>query len=304
MAKRDPIPEWLLERIAVGEIPEAHRDTVGAHLAVVGDGDSDSDSNSPAGDMAGDNDSDLARRLAELKQSNRDILAALPAEEVAREVARRHRVALAARPSADSLSERLSRSRSWLLGGGAMAGVAVAAVLFLFVLPQPGSIGAGDAGVSADAGEEGIRLKGDPGLVIYRKRGDTTEQLKRGEAARSGDLIRLAYVPNQARHGVIVSVDGSGVITLHFPDTPDGSTELATGGTVALDHAYELDDAPDFERFFFVTGDGPLDVEQVLDSASELVTLANREPQRVRTERLALPDNFKQWTFLLPKEPN
>ena len=50
----------------------------------------------------------------------------------------------------------------------------------------------------------------------------------------------------------LVSIDGRGVATLHFPDDVD-PTALAHGGAMALDHSYELDDAPGFERFLRVT---------------------------------------------------
>ena len=47
---------------------------------------------------------------------------------------------------------------------------------------------------------------------------------------------------------MIVSYDGRGVVTLHYPNVARASAELRAGGAVPLDHSFELDDAPLFER--------------------------------------------------------
>ena len=72
-----------------------------------------------------------------------------------------------------------------------------------------------------------------------------------------------------AQHA-IVSIDGAGVVTLHHPDTATEEAQLGGDGRVDLPYSYELDDAPDFERFVFVTSNEPFDVHAVLLSAKRL----------------------------------
>ena len=57
-----------------------------------------------------------------------------------------------------------------------------------------------------------------------------------------------------------------------------------------------IDDAPRFERFFFVTANDPLDVGQTL---AALRALAHREDSA--TARLELPAGLRQWSLRLRK---
>jgi hypothetical protein len=113
------------------------------------------------------------------------------------------------------------------------------------------------------------RLKGDPALVLHRKVGSGRELLRADDRVAPGDELLVSYRADDATHGVIVSIDGTGEVTLHFPADAAGSTALQQRGTVLL-HTFELDDAPAFERFLFVTADEPIEVEQVMDAARAL----------------------------------
>jgi hypothetical protein len=294
MAEQPRVPDWLLERVALDQIPPGQADELARRMAA---------------------DPTAQARLAALRASSQEILAALPPAQVAAEVERRRRVAEAA------ASER-PRSRAWL---PAMGVLATAAVLALALLPRdPGHGGL----ASGTPGFEDTRAKGDPHLVIHRKRGDQVERLDRDATARAGDLLQIAYAAAGHTHGVILSIDGAGVVTLHHPGAPGGDTRLpapapapaAPGkpaparGLVELAHAYELDDAPAYERFFFITPArppggspasapasppaSPIDVALILDRAHALA----RDPAAARTAPLALPDSLQQWSFLLRKE--
>src|SRR5213075_1493137 len=86
------------------------------------------------------------------------------------------------------------------------------------------------------------RVKGlEPGLTIYRRTAAGTETLA-----------------------------GRGVVTRHFPADGDRAAALARGRVTLLDQAYELDDAPGWERFYFVTGDTPFAVAPIVDAAHEI----------------------------------
>ena len=48
----------------------------------------------------------------------------------------------------------------------------------------------------------------------------------------------------------------------------NGDTTLPPGAST-LNHSYQLDDAPEFERFFFVTSTDPIDTKALLDSLEQ-----------------------------------
>ena len=78
-------------------------------------------------------------------------------------------------------------------------------------------------------------------------------------------------------------------------DAPPEATALATK-TTALPNAYALDDAPRFERFFFITSDEPIDVAQSLAAMRAL-------GDDGAAGTLELPSNVRQWSLRLRK-PN
>jgi hypothetical protein len=271
MARQPRVPDWLLERVALDQIPPGQADELARRMAA---------------------DPTAQARLEALRASSQEILAALPPAQVAAEVERRRRVA-------DIAASERPRSRAWLPAMGALA---TAAVLALVLAPRdPGDQGASPG---LPAGEI-TRPKGDPHLVIHRKRGEQVERLERDASARAGDLLQIAYVAAGHTHGVILSIDGAGVVTLHHPVAPEDDTTLASApgeGVIELAHAYELDDAPAYERFFFVTSvrpsGGPIDPALVVDRAHALA----RNPAAARSAPLDLPGSLQQWSFLLRKE--
>jgi hypothetical protein len=266
MAQDPRVPDWLLERVALDQVPPGQADELARRMAA---------------------DPTAAARLAALRASNQEILAALPPAQVAAEVERRRRLA--------EVAAAAPRPRTWIAASGAMA--AAVAVLVMLLVP-----GKRDVTSEIDAaGEE--RAKGDPHLVIHRKRGDEAQRLERDAQVRAGDLLQIAYVAAGRAHGVIFSIDGAGVVTLHHPAASGGSTALVGKGVVELAHSYELDDAPDFERFFLVTPapgspSGALDVTAILDRAEALA----RDKQAARSAPIDLPDSMQQWSFPLRKE--
>jgi len=140
--------------------------------------------------------------------------------------------------------------------------VALAAATLVWIL-QPSTSPPRDEVVAAREPEGGIRHKSAMTLLIHREGEDLP--LQDGDDVSAGDLLQLSYRSGGKRHGAIVSVDGSGAVTLHWP--PEGENTALGEGTVELDHAFELDDAPDFEWFFFVAANEPLDLDAVLSAA-------------------------------------
>jgi len=305
--KHRRIPTWLLERVAVGEVPPEYADEVRDILAA---------------------DPDERARLAELERSNAEILAELPPDQVAAEVTRRAS-AQAAHPSAAPVPVRNGRTRLWsgrrlfaLSSGLAAAAGAVLVTVavgrqagWIDATPTPGSSGdeiatsPGDIGShDRDSLPDVTRVKGPPRLLLHRKRSDGKTELldAKNDAARAGDRIQISYMRGDAAHGavhgVILSIDGAGAVTLHFPPLPGGSTLLKRpnqgDSAASLSHSYELDDAPDYERFLFVTSPTPIDVGAVLVSAEKLA----RDRAAAARDSLALPPTLAQLWYTLRKE--
>ena len=203
-----------------------------------------------------------AERIEALRTSSARILAQHPPALVRREVERR-----LGRPL------RRSRSTAWLIPAAALAAAAVAIV----VLPsrQP---------------TEDSRVKGETApLRIYRQSGGALERLHAGDAAHPGDLIQVAIAGPHA-FAAVVSLDGAGGVTVHYPDGPRALPVEA--GEHPLPRAFQLDAAPRFERFVLVTSDRPFDVATVV-SASRAMPDAERP--------LSLPAGLQQTSLLIRK---
>lgn len=196
----------------------------------------------------------LSARLKALEGSDREIHASYPTERVARQIARR-------------LERRGVPSISW---GGvgprlALVAVMVLAVVFSIYLPGPEVPPTWDR-----KGMDGIRLKGvKPDLLLYRKRASEIEQLADSSVAYAGDLIQIFYRAASKPFGVIVSVDGRGTVTQHLPASGTRAVRLIQGDPVSLDYSYELDDAPKWERFYFLTANTSFDVRDVARAAKD-----------------------------------
>jgi hypothetical protein len=260
-------PDWLLERIALGELPPAELATARAQLAREPDGEA---------------------RLAALEVENRAILEKLPPSSVAREV--ESRAALALRVEAAREDARPLRRFTPV---AVLMPALVAAMLFVVIHPGR-SVTGGEVGTP---GAEVTRTKGLlPQLVVHRQGPAEPERLVDGAAGAAGDVVQVSYIAAGHPYGVILSVDGRGTVTLHAPETGAQSVPLEASGTHALPRAYELDDAPAFERFIFITSDTPFALDEVLAAARTLAASAD-----ARTAPLALPEGFTQVSFTLEK---
>lgn len=242
------IPDWMLERYALGELPPDRAAEIGERIA---------------------GRPEEEARLRALREADRAFLAAHPPRNVVAAIQGRLKGRAGAR-------RPLAFRRPVLASLAAAASLALVLGLFL-----------------GEEEDEGIRTKGlVPALVVHRSRGGEIERLAEGALARAGDLVQLSYVAAGMRHGLVLSIDGSGVVSLHHPVTGEWAAELDPRGTIALPHAYELDAAPEFERFFFVFSDDPFRVHEVLEAARRAPTGA---------ERLPLDDHLEQVSFLLRK---
>ena len=224
----------------------------------------------------GDVSADERAILDRIHASNEEILAQYP-------------VAMMSARIASRIAERRKARRVRRAGfGGAFVLAGAVAVLLLTVGPIQSenrdlSLGGFELGVDEERTEV-VRSKGlKSKLHIYRKLDDRVELLNDGKVVANKDLLQLSYSAADSAYGVIVSVDGRGQVSLHHPEKKDGSTQLKSGGEVSLPHSYLLDDAPEFERFFFVTAQHPIEVQEVLDAVEGLKSPSS-DPLRLSPE--------------------
>lgn len=143
---------------------------------------------------------------------------------------------------------------------------------------------------------ENIRLKGNtPSIFIYRGNGNDAELLDNNALVKEKDLLQISYDSAGEKYGIIFSIDGRGTVTLHFPDNINSDTKLENGGKVSLPFSYELDNAPLFERFFFVTSNNEINAQSILDNAGSIA-------KGNKSEMLNLADGSKQQSVILYKE--
>lgn len=258
------IPDLVLERYLLGELPAERAAEVKRRLA---------------------EDPAEAERLEELRRDNAATLIQHPPRQVAEQIRRR-----AGRPSRSS-------PRTWMFV--LTPALAATAAFALMIRADPAGVPIGvDCDPADPACTETILTKGSPHLVIHRNVAGRSERMQPGSTAKARDLLQVSYRAFGAPYGVIFSIDGRGSVTLHYPEQPGQSQSLLKGGEISLPRAYELDDAPEFERFFFVTAKAPIDIDAVLAAAQSMA----RDPVAARQGSLRMPDGIGQWTMTLHKE--
>ena len=218
---------------------------------------------------------DAARKMEEIAASNRAILDAYPADQMKAAVLRK----LAA-GSAEERSGRSERSESndsrilafphteriKTLRFAALAAAACAVIAVSVATVNRRA----ETGEFAGTGvlESATRVKGSGAkLYVYRKEGDKATLLSAGDKVKQNDILQLSYVAGGDLYGAIISVDGNGTVTRHFPDSGDTAAKLEQSGEIPLGFSYQLDNAPRFERFILITGPKPFPID---DAASEI----------------------------------
>ena len=242
------IPDWKLERYLTGDLPEGEMREI-RELEKT--------------------DEIFAHRVKLLREDNAAILKKLPFEKLSEK--------MEARELGAGLNGGLNGA---LNGAGRGVGAnfrlvkfAAAAALVLAVVsvalfsqreigPDVGTQVAGGAQVMdvamADASEISggagdTRIKGlSPRMEVWKKSGDSAIQMVNMSEAHEGDEIQLRYSVPEKCYGLLFSMDGNGTLTMHMAEG-NKAIALEPGKMTTLPFAYKLDNAPKFEKFFFVT---------------------------------------------------
>ena len=264
MMKEQKIPELYLEQFLLDELPEEKKEALSGYGG-------------------------LDSVLEALQSSNEEILEDYPPNQVA-----------------ELINARLTdygqvvEAKGWFTPK--RAGMLLAAAVFAIVAGLSPLLLRQDPQPSEVPGEI-TRIKGmEPSISLYRKVSGTVEELEDGSRARERDLLQIIYNAAGRLYGVIFSIDGRGMVTLHFPSTEDGSILLENSGDTALEFSYQLDDAPLFERFFFITSDTSFTIDTVLDAAKVLASKLAETGSPGMNNLLKLPEELEQKSLILQKE--
>jgi hypothetical protein len=221
-------------------------------------------------------ESGLAERLADIRRSDIEIRNRFPREA--------------------SITRQEKRNRRRLFVPPLVWGIGAAALLLLIALPffRPLFTTA----PLTDRAKGSMDINSAELSVFLKSDHSTDAQVPDRTVLREGNTIQLAYTVNTTSYGVIFSIDGRSAVTMHYPYGQSQSTQLIPGKRIALDEAYTLDDAPDYEIFFFVISTKPLDVPAILRSAEQLA----RNPGTAIEQSAAVFRSYEVKTLTLRKE--
>lgn len=268
MDTRKSVPMVILERYVLGELPQEELKRIDLLLA---------------GDEA------LHEKVESIRRSNEQILLHYSPDEAARDVA----LKVHTDKTAYRVQQIAGTRMPWYLFAKPV--MAAGAVLLVVIAITPFLI----LHINRQSGYERTRAKGlSPYLTVYRRHGEHSERLGNLDSATVGDVIQVGYVAAEKKYGVILSCDGRGVVTLHYPASDTGSTRLDNNGEVLLPTAYELDDAPLFEHFFFITSDfsiAPTNVRMAIEK------FLHEQKTGKPDVLLDIPASWGQYSFVLRK---
>jgi len=201
-------------------------------------------------------DAEVDEELSKLENSNKEILTSYPVEKM--------KVAIEAKINSKK-NKKIIPFKQKIISYILIA----AAVLLLAVLLPYQNIKNKHSTFNKDnltlAENSSIRVKGSdsPKLFLYKYESEGAVRLENNSHVNCGDVIQISYVAGKAKNGMIFSIDGSGVLTQHFPEQKSVSGKLEKGKETALDFSYKLDDAPKFEKFYFITGDSEFTIDDL-----------------------------------------
>ena len=253
------IPDWKLERFLTGDLPEEDMNKLRELEA---------------------NDAVFANRVKMLREDNKAILSKLPFETLAEKIADATDVAGEGRANLGTVTETAGTAvknapRFTLVKFAAAAMFIFAVALVAFFAQRETSVmnervgsdvanvnGSQNTQVALAETQSDTRIKGlEARMEVWKKTPAGIVQLNDLDSVGEGDEIQLRYAVPEKCFGLLFSMDGNGALTLHMGNGVK-AIELAPGKMNSLPFAYKLDDAPYFEKFFFVTSPKEFAVEE------------------------------------------
>ena len=233
------IPDWKLERYLTGDLPESDMREIREMEAA---------------------DEIFANRVKMLREDNAAILKKLPFEKLSEKIAMMPGRSNAGAGNTVRVNFKLVK----LAAAAALVLAVVTVALFSqrSISQEGGTVLANNAS-NADGSQvmevamvdqnDDVRIKGQSArMEVWKKTGDSAVQMENLGEAREGDEIQLRYAVAEKCFGLLFSMDGNGTITMHMGHE-NRAVELEPGKMTTLPFAYKLDNAPKFEKFFFLT---------------------------------------------------
>ena len=256
------IPDWKLERFLTGDLPDEEMNMLRELEAT---------------------DVVFANRVKMLREDNKAILNKFPFEALAGKLADVPETAdvletANVADSAEHANAARIAPRFTLMKFAAAAMFIFAVALVAFMTQRETVVTGGNADgkgndmaavngtqntqVAFAETQSDTRIKGlDARMEVWKKTDAGIVQLQDLDEVREGDEIQLRYAVPEKCFGLLFSMDGNGALTLHMGDGVK-AIELTPGKMNSLPFAYKLDDAPYFEKFFFVTSPKEFAVEE------------------------------------------
>jgi len=241
------IPDWKLERFILDELPQNELNAIREQEQF---------------------DIHLRERIECLRKSNAELLEKHPLNRMIREA------------KSSSLSSPKKYEKYFAMiwdnwksvprwAAPAFACAVLMLVLPMYILTSVPPKDDNTAFFSNDNDE--TRIKGlESRLEVWRKNGGSAEKLGFEDGVSQGDVIQLRYLVPTVCYGTIVSLDGRGVVTVHLSGESGKAAQLTPGRAVALNHSYELDDAPKFEIFYLITSSQNFNINTITQSIQKV----------------------------------
>lgn len=260
-----PVSGLQLEKYLLGALPDSERKALDARIAA---------------------DPALAKTVERMRSEDLAFAARFPAETIVPEI----QAAALPKPrpqTVPTLEWRKGIALAFPVGGRRTFAFALmllcAAPLLLWKLPSE---------------TRGERLKGKQAeLRLYRNTAAGPERVVSGSQAAAGDVFQVELHPGTFAYGAVVSVDGNGSVTLHWPSDPVGATAWSALPGHRLPSSFQLDDSPRFERFHLLLSRQPLDLA---DWRARVRASAGRDETWLASQA---PDSVRIVTFTLNKKP-
>lgn len=222
------IPDWKLEKYLTGDLPAEEMHEIRKMEAT---------------------DEIFANRVKMLREDNAAILKKLPFEKLSEKIAMM--------PGRSNAGAGNTVRVNFKLVKLAAAAVLVLAVVTVALFSQRSlseqNTQLMEVAMADVSGDDGLRIKGlSARMEVWKKTGDSAVQMENLGEAREGDEIQLRYAVAEKCFGLLFSMDGNGTITMHMGHE-NRAVELEPGKMTTLPFAYKLDNAPKFEKFFFLT---------------------------------------------------
>ena len=222
------IPDWKLEKYLTGDLPAEEMREIREMEAT---------------------DEIFAGRVKMLREDNAAILKKLPFEKLSEKIA--------TMPGHSNAGAGNTVRVNFKLVKFAAAAALVLAVMTVAVFSQRSlseqNTQLMEVAMADVSGDDGLRIKGlSARMEVWKKTGDSAVQMENLGEAREGDEIQLRYAVAEKCFGLLFSMDGNGTITMHMGEG-NKAVGLEPGKMTTLPFAYKLDNAPKFEKFFFLT---------------------------------------------------